>query len=120
MTNDMLLKISLLASEDPFYLGWHLVRYSEMRKMKLTEVGRELGCLPEMLNSISLCRAPRLEPPHFRSDIERVADRFQVRADSLMRIVRYVQVESGESMLLAARERSTRDDSEAEHDEHDE
>lgn len=116
MTNDMLLKTSRLASNDPFYLGWHLARYSEMRGMSITELGIELGCLPETVNSISLCRAPRPVPPHFRSDIERVADRFQVRADRLMRIVRYVQVESDESILLAARDRSAREDEDTESD----
>ena len=117
MTNDMLLKISRLASYDPFYLGWHLDRYSEMRGMSIAELGRELGCLPETVNSISLCRAPRSEPPHFRSDIERVADRFQVRSDRLMRILRYVQIESNESVLLAARDRGANEDEDAETDE---
>lgn len=116
MTNDMLLKISRLASNDPFYLGWYLGRYSEMSGMSMAELGRELGCLPETVNSISLCRAPRSEPPHFRSDIERVADRFQVRADRLMTVVRYVQVESDESILLAARDRSAREDEDTESD----
>lgn len=116
MTNDMLLKISRFASNDPFYLGWYLDRYSEMRGMSMAELGRELGCLPETVNSISLCRAPRSEPPHFRSDIERVADRFQVRADRLMTVVRYVQVESDESILLAARDRSAREDEDTESD----
>ena len=114
MTNGMSLKIARLASDDPFYLGWHLARYSEMRGMSMTELGRELGCLPEAVNSISMCRAPRSEPPHFRSDIERVADRFQVKADRLMRIVRYVQIEADESIPLAARDRGGKEDVDAE------
>lgn len=117
MTKDMLLKMSRLASNDPFYLGWHLARYSEMKGLDIAEVGKELGCLPETLNSISLCRAPRSEPPHFQRDIERVADRFQVRADRLMGIVRYVQIAPDEFMLLAARDRSTKEDGDAERDE---
>ncbi len=117
MTNDMLLKMSRFASNDPFYLGWYLGRYSEMREMSLAEVGMELGCLPETVNSISLCRAPRSESPHFRRDIERVADRFQVRSDRLMGIVRYVQIESDESILLAARDRSAKEDAGAGTDE---
>lgn len=117
MANDMLLKISRLASDDPFYLGWHLARYSEMRGMNLAEVGKELGCLPETVNSISLCRAPRSEPPQFRKDIESVAYRFQVKANRLMRIVRYVEIESDESILLAARDRGVLEDEDAETDE---
>ena len=71
--------------------------------MSMTEVSRELGSLPDTVDSISLCRAPRAEPPHFRGDIEAVAGRFQARADSLARIVRQVQVSSGSGILLAAR-----------------
>ena len=78
--------------------------------MSVEELGRELGCLPETVDSISLCRAPRAEPPHLREDIEAVADRFQARADSLARIIRQVQVSSGAGILLAARERDSEDD----------
>ena len=117
MTEDMLLKMSRFASGDPFYMGWHLARYSEMKGLSVTEMGGELGCLPETVNSISLCRAPRSEPPHFQDDIERVADRFQVKAAKLMGIVRYVQIASDESMLLAARDRDMKEDKDAEFDE---
>ena len=110
MTGDMTRKMASLASRDSFYLGWHLVRYAEMRGMSMAEVGRELGCLPETVDSMSLCRAPRAEPPHFREDIEAVADRFQARADSLARIVRQAQVSSGADILLAARDRGVEDD----------
>ena len=109
MTGDMTRKMASLASRDPFYLGWHIVRYTEMTGMSIAEVGMELGCLPETVDSISLCRAPRAEPPHFREDIEAVADRFQARADSLARIVRRVQVSSGPGILLAARDRDSED-----------
>ena len=117
MTKDRALKMSRLASADPFYIGWHLARYSEMRDLSVEEMGKELGCLPKTVNSIYLCRAPRSEPPHFQNDIERVAERFQVRADKLMGIVRYVQIASDESMLLAARDREVKADKDAESDE---
>ena len=117
MTEDMLLKMSRFASDDPFYLGWHLARYSEMKSLSVAEMGGELGCLPETVNSISLCRAPRSEPPHFRNDIERVADRFQVKAAKLMGIVRYVQIASDESLLLAAKDKDMKEDKDAEFDE---
>jgi len=110
MTKEMLLKMSRLASDDPFYMGWHLARYSEMKGLSVAELGKELGCLPDTVNSISLCRAPRSEPPHFQDDIERVADRFQVRADKLVGIVRYAQIASDESTLLAARDRAVKEE----------
>ena len=104
MNGNVTRKMASLASRDPFYLGWHLVSYSEMTGMSMAEVGMELGCLPETVDSISLCRAPRAEP-HFREDVETVADRFQVRADKLAHILRYVQVSSDADVLLAARDR---------------
>lgn len=110
MNSETLLKISSLASRDDFYLGWHLARYSEMKGVSMAEVSEELGCLPEVVNSIALCRAPREDPPHFRNDIERVAERFQVRADRLMNMVRYARIASGESMPLAARDREAEDE----------
>ena len=108
MTGDMTGKMVSRASRDPFYLGWHLASYSEMTGMSMAEVGMELGCLPETVDSISLCRAPRAEP-HFREDVEAVADRFQARADKLARIVRYVRVSSDTGVLLAARTRGVED-----------
>ena len=117
MSKDMLLKMSRLASDDPFYMGWHLARYSEMKGLSVVELGKELGCLPETVNSISLCRAPRSEPPHFQDDIERVADRFQVRADKLVGIIRNAQIASAESLLLAARDIEMKDDKDAQSDE---
>ena len=113
MNSETLSKISSLASRDAFYLGWHLARYSEKKGVSMEELGRELGCLPETVNSIALCRAPRAEPPHFQRDIERVAERFQIRADRLMGIVRLAQVSGEESMLMAARDRNLREDEES-------
>ena len=116
MKHDILLKISQLASRDPFYMGWHLARYLEMKGVSAVELGKELGCLPETIDSISLCRAPRSEPPHFQSDIERVADRFQVSADKLMNVVRFSQVANYEATLLASRDREADEDEDGDPD----
>jgi len=105
MTGETTRKLSQLASRDPFYLGWYFASYAEMMSVDTVDVAGELGCLPEMMNTMSLCRPPRAEPPHFREDIEAVANRFQVRADRLANLVRQVQVASDQSMLLAARDR---------------
>ena len=116
MNPDMRLKISRLASKDPFYMGWHFARYLELKGVNAVDLGKELGCLPETINSMALCRSPR-QPPHFRDDIERVADRFQVRADKLMNVVRFSQVASKEPALLAARDRETDEGEDRETDE---
>lgn len=107
MTGETVRKLSLLASREPFYLGWYFATYAEMMSVEIADVAGELGCLPEVMNAMSLCRAPRSEPPHFREDIEAVAARFQVRAARLANLVRQVQFVSDEGMLLAARDRES-------------
>ena len=111
MTGETTRKLSLIASRDPFYLGWYLARYSEMMSVDIADVARELGCLPEVMNTMSLCRAPRTEAPHFQKDVEAVANRFHVRAERLANIVRHVQVSTEEASLLAARDRVVENDS---------
>ena len=105
MNGETTRKLSLLASRDPFYLGWYFAIYAEMMSVDIANVASELGCLPEVMNTMSLCRAPRTDPPYFREDIEAVANGFQVRADRLANLVRQVQVTSDQGMLLAARDR---------------
>ena len=107
MNIEMTRKLALLCSKDPFYLGWYLARYPEIRSMDATDVAREVGCLPEVIAEMSLSRSPRLEPPYFQRDVEAIADRFQARADALANIIRTVQVasECDDTLLLAARDR---------------
>lgn len=107
MNIEMTRKLALLSSKDPFYMGWYLARYPEIRSMDSTDVASELGCLPEVLNQMSLSRSPRLDPPHFQRDVEAIADRFQARADALANIIRTVQVASeyDDTLLIAARDR---------------
>ena len=70
MTGETTRKLSQLASRDPFYLGWFFARYAEIMSVDIANVAGELGRLQEMMGTMSLCRAPRAEPPHFREDIE--------------------------------------------------
>ena len=116
MTREILGKISRLASQNPFYLGWHLARYSEYRGVSMEELSNQLGCLPQAIVSMSLCRAPREDAPHFQNDIERVAERFQARAYELMRIVRHSQLAFEEERLLAARDRDPEESEDSEPD----
>ena len=76
MTSEMTRKLSLLASQDPFFLSWYFARYSEMMSADIVDVASEIGCLPEVMNTMSLCRAPRTEPPNFQQDVEAIANRF--------------------------------------------
>ena len=109
MTSEMTRKLSLLASQDPFFLSWYFARYSEMMSADIVDVASEIGCLPEVMNTMSLCRAPRTEPPNFQQDVEAIANRFQLPPERLANLVRQVQTVSGRAMLLAARDSDTND-----------
>jgi len=74
-----------------------------------------LGCGAEILNWLSLCRNPSSE--HFAEDLQTIVARFSVDAVKLSEIIRRVAAvaalrigqtpvaDSGESLLLAARDR---------------
>ena len=109
MNSEMTQKMASLCSEDPFYLGWWLARYSELMSVDAPDVASGLGGLPEVIPEMSLCRSPNPESPRFRRDVEAIADRFQVRAETLANIIRTVQVasERDDAFLLAARDRES-------------
>ena len=109
MNREMTRKLSSLCSKDPFYLGWYLARYSEIESTDAPGMAVDLGCLPEVINTMSLSRSPRAESPHFRHDVEAIAERFQVRPDRLANIVRTVRVHSQDAFLMAARDREPGD-----------
>ncbi len=110
MSNSMIRKLSSIASRDPFYCGWYFVQYAEMTGMDISEVAQELGFMADTIDSASLCRSPRSEPPHFREDVEAVANRFHIDAGKLANIVRHVQTSSDKTILLAARDSDASDD----------
>ena len=111
MNSAMTQRLAMLCSRDPFYLGWHLSRYAEISG-GVARVAAELGCLPEVINEMSLSKSPRPDPPRFRHDVEAIAQRFQVRADALANIVRTANIATASEppAILAARDRGPDDE----------
>jgi hypothetical protein len=74
---------------DPAFLAAALADYARGERLDEHGLAAALGCPPERLSLLRLCRRPRAEPPEqFRRDVEQVAARFDVRVDVLAEIVR--------------------------------
>jgi len=103
------------ATGRPWTLGALLQLYAEREHCTMENLAGELGCRPELLQRIALCRRPRDD--RFAEDIATVASRFDVDPVALLRIARHaavvgriaLSIVGGAPALMAARDR---DDSE--------
>ncbi len=99
--------------DDPFFLASALADYAHSEDLDERGLATVLDCSQETLDLLRLCRRPRATAPSFRTDVDRIAARFGVRADTLTEIVRRADVlaamrrddASGQGLLLAARDR---------------
>jgi hypothetical protein len=77
------------ARKDPFFLGWLLDRYAAAEGLDDAGLAERLGCAA--LAGLMLCRAPR-RSPHFRADVERIAEVFGIDASRLAEALRRANV----------------------------
>jgi hypothetical protein len=73
---------------DPFFLAAVLSAYARSRDLDDVGLADALGCSPDDLVDLRLCRAPRPDPPEFRADVRRIAARFGLDAGRLADVVR--------------------------------
>ncbi len=83
-------KASQRARSRPFFLASALDTYRE--SLGLDEIGLAayLGCDPEDLPLLALCRRPAGEPAELRSDASRIGARFGLQAQRLIELLRLV------------------------------
>ena len=104
---------------EPWTLGRLLSRYCTLESSTEGEIATELGCTPDTLSWIFLCRTPSQKG--FRDDVESIAQRFGLEPSRLAALVRradavvalaapYHNAGDGE-LLLAARDREDEEDS---------
>jgi len=74
--------------QDQFFLALLLAEYARAERLDDTGLAQALGCRPETLTGIRLCRAPRPDPAGFREDVCQVAERFGLDAGRLRDVVR--------------------------------
>ena len=96
---------------DPFFLAEVLARYARAERLDDLGLAEALGCTPETLTMLRLCRAPRTEAPGFGEDVDCIAGRVGLDADRLAEVVRHGQAlehmagpAASRGTLLAARD----------------
>jgi hypothetical protein len=105
-------------SERPWTMGSVLEEYCASEGVTRQHLAALLGCSSESLAWLSLCRRPG--PEQFAEDVNKIAERFQIEPAKLAQIVRRVDavavlrrprdVEEGDPVLLAARDRDEEKD----------
>lgn len=104
--------LSRRVEDDSSFLGSVLAEFATAEKLDDLRLVAALGCPPENLPLVRLCRTPRTDPAGFRADITEIAAAFAVDALRLASVVRRVRAlrqfrgPGAGGSLLAARERS--------------
>ena len=105
------------ASQHSFFLAADLEQFRVRQGMEEGQLARFLGCAPEVLPRLALCRRPDPQSPSFRSDIQRIASALGLQQDRLAQLVRQTDVlktlgragpdadqEAASGLLMAARD----------------
>jgi len=86
--NEHLERLARRVADDPFFLAPALALYAHSAGLNDLALAAHLECPMEVLPLLRLCRMPRAQPPGFAQDVDRIAERFAVRADVLAEVVR--------------------------------
>ena len=97
---------------DPHFLASVLWVYARSEGVDDEDLAGMLGCPVSTLAPLALCRRPRPEPPFFQQDVERIAQHFGIRPETLAEIVRRADAlaalqrgaEGDRGFLMAARD----------------
>jgi hypothetical protein len=113
--NESLLALIARARTDPHFLASLLQVYAETQNLDDAGLVAWLGCAPEDLPMLQLCRPPRTDNAGFREDVELICKRFHIeptrladcvkRARTLLRLRETEHRPTDAGYLLAARDR---------------
>lgn len=111
--NDPLELLARRVEQDSFFLAALLAEYARAEGLNDAGLARALGCRPETLTGLRLCRAPRPDATDFRDDTRQVAERFALDTERLRHVIREAEAlrrlragATGSSgFLMAARDR---------------
>ncbi len=111
--SDSLQRLARRVEADPLFLASLLAEYARAERLDDAQLAQALGCHPEDLTALRLCRAPRADPVGFREDVRLIAARFGLDEARLMQIVRQGQAltslrqgaPAAPGFLMAAREK---------------
>lgn len=118
MNRDDLRRLARRASEQPFFLGNIFSALALRDNIGNDDIATQLGCSPETLDKMKLCRAPLLDDAGFLGDVRRISDSFDVDFMQLMSIIKDAAITARMSgharrdsgWLMAARDREPQDD----------
>lgn len=107
--------------DDQFFLACPLRVYAKTEGLDDNQLAASLGCGPDVLLRLRLCRAPAADAT-FQRDIEAIVNRFGVRRDALIEAVRRGQIiskmrgdlPSQQGFLMAARDAEGGNDTDSE------
>ena len=96
---------------DSFFLAHALKLYAQSEDLDTSGLANRMGCSPETLTMLALCRDPRTDSERFHRDIHLIASRFEIQPDCLAEVVRRGQaisrareMQTIQGTLLAARD----------------
>jgi hypothetical protein len=74
---------------DPFFLASALARYQRQHGIHDAALAAMLGCAPDVLTHLRLCRRPGAAEPHRTTaeDVAEIARRFSINAAALQRVI---------------------------------
>lgn len=98
---------------DEYFLASAMAEYARSENLEAAGLAMLLNCSSETLDRLRLCRRPRSTAHLFQADVDRIATRFGIRAETLAEIVRRADAllvlrsasASEDSLLAAARDR---------------
>jgi hypothetical protein len=113
MNDTPLDRLASRASSDPYFLGFRLAQYARIHDLDDDALATRLGCGPDALPTVRLCRAPRSDRVGFREDILCVATKFGLNSTALAEAAKFVpatvaRTETADptpSVMIAARDR---------------
>lgn len=87
--NEVLEHMANRVADDPFFLARPLAEYARSERLDDASLASRLGCRPEELARLRLCRAPLCGEAEFRADVTRVAAAFGIDPGILADAVRH-------------------------------
>jgi hypothetical protein len=102
--SERLADLAQRVASDPFFLAEALSTYALAEELSDDQLAERLGCAPNQLDAVRLCRRPRGSARAFQHDVDRIAAAYQIDATVLAEVVR--QADSLRAFRSVADERA--------------